>query len=83
MANDVGMLPGSFQILGQEYLGNEYCFHKALRQAKLSIIISIKFPKTFKKSLCTREKAGKKSASSLVEGASCFSNKREGLSHDH
>ena len=60
MANDVGMLPGPFQILGQEYLGNEYCFHKTLRQAKLSIIISIKLPKTFKKSLCTREKAEKK-----------------------
>ena len=30
-----------------------------------------------------RERRQKKSASSLVEGASCFSNKREGLSHDH
>ena len=72
MANDVGMLPGPFQILGQEYHGNEYCFHKTLRQAKLSI-----------RRVCASGRRQEKSASSLVEGARYFSNKREGLSHDH
>lgn len=31
------MLPGSFQILGQEYHRNEYRFHKTLRQANFFI----------------------------------------------
>ena len=33
------MLPGPFQILGEQYHRNEYCFHKTLRQAKSFIKI--------------------------------------------
>ena len=68
------VLPGPFQILGQQYHRSEYHFHKILRQAKLFIR---------RDSLCTRKKSGKKVPALQVQGASCFYDKRESLSHDH
>lgn len=61
------MLPGSFQILGQEYHRNEYRFHKTLRQANFFI----------DRQLVHSVEGAKKKKRQVTH------NTREGLSHDH
>ena len=61
------MLPGSFQILGQEYHRNEYRFHKTLRQANFFI----------DRQLVHSVEGAKKKKKQINK------NKKEGLSHDH